>query len=84
MDNQLPIVTGIGRRVSRREIQQHLFKQFGNFLHTQPTLQFIRDIGPAKVNGLGYVIAGKLGTINGGKFTGSQKNFHYFLAQVQE
>jgi hypothetical protein len=84
MDNQLPVVTGIGRRVSRKEIQAHLFKQFGNFLHTQGTLDFIRDIGPARVGTLGYVIAGKRGIISGKKFEPKQNRFEYFLANVQE
>ena len=45
----------VGRRVSRKELQKAMLAQFGNFLHTQPTLQFIREIGPAYIQGLGLV-----------------------------
>lgn len=63
----------VGRRVSRKELQKAMFAQFGNFLHTQPTLQFIREIGPAYVKGLGWVIGG-----NGG-----QKRWTYHLCEVR-
>lgn len=72
-DTQVRAVS-VGRRVSRKELQKFMFAQFGNFLHTQPTLEFIRDIGPAYVRGLGWVIGG-----NGG-----QKRWTYHLCEVQE
>lgn len=64
----------VGRRVSRKELQKAMLSQFGNFLHTQPTLEFIRDIGPAYVRGLGWIIGG-----NGGG-----KRWTYHICEVQE
>lgn len=72
MSDNLPTVTHVGNRVSRKAIQRALIHQFGNFIHTQPTLDYLRDIGPAQVGNLGWVIAGN----KGGRWA-------YFLAEVR-
>lgn len=64
----------VGRRVSRKELQKAMLVQFGNFLHTQPTLEFIRDIGPAYVKGLGWIIGGNNG----------HKRWTYHTCEVRE
>lgn len=72
MNDTLPTVTHVGARVSRKAIQQALIHQFGNFIHTQATLDFLRDIGPVQIGNLGWVIAGN----KGGRWA-------YFLAEVR-
>lgn len=67
-------VTHVGEPVTRKTLQQALFKQFGNFLHTQATLDHLRDIGPVQIAGLGWVIAGQ---------RGGSKRWKYFLAETE-